>query len=222
MIFYIIIGCVYTAALITYFFVETKPKLFAARVTDKIVMATLYLIVAASAVFTKEIELYKILIFAACCFAWFGDLFLLFKKTFGVGVVFFLLSNITVISAETVILASMQVSGGFIWVTSLVLIAVYGVLVVMQITKFCSFGKYIVPLNIYIFIMTLSGSIGVALAIFGTGVFTALFGIGVTLFMISDYLLGAYLFKFKVKKVLVSNSAFYFTGIFLIALSLLF
>jgi len=222
MTFYIIIGCVYAVALITYFFVETKPKLFAARATDKIFMATLYLTVAASAIFTKALETYKIFIFTACCFAWFGDLFLLFKKTFGVGVVFFLLTNLAVISAETVILANMQVSGGFIWVCSLALIAVYGVLVAMQITKFCSFGKYVVPLNIYIFLMTLSGSIGVALAIFGTGIFTALFGIGVTLFMISDYLLGAYLFKFKVYKVLISNSAFYFTGVFLIALSPLF
>ncbi|HPG91950.1 MAG TPA: lysoplasmalogenase family protein [Clostridia bacterium] len=223
MTFHIILACFYAVALVTYFHVETKPKLFPVRVTVKIFLATTYIIAAVAALLIKGVTAeYKIFILLACCFAWFGDLLLLFKKTFGIGVFFFLLSNLTIILAQTSILANTQINAGFIWVTAAVFAVVYGGLLVLQITKFCTFGKYAVPLNIYIAVMTLSGLIGIALAIFGASIFTAVFGCGVALFMVSDYLLGAHLFKFKTNKVLIANSAFYFSGMFLIALSLVF
>ena len=56
-------------------------------------------------------------------------------------------------------------------------------------------------------------------ALFLPGVHTLLLGIGLTLFMIADHFLVVYKFKTKKKRALRTNTACYFVGMMLVALS---
>lgn len=222
-IYQIVLSAVYILALVSYFFIETRDK-FTARVVVKVFLATTYLTIAAINFFdTAEVALdkFKLLVLIGCFFAWFGDVFLLFKKYFGVGVGFFMIANLCMLASCFVAVVE-YASFAQVWWSILVFVAVFGFFIISQLTKMITLGKFKVLLNCYIAVMTVCGSLGIALACSGAGVTMTLFGIGIALFMVSDYFLGAYMFFKKVSPALVTNSATYFIGLLLIALSLAF
>ncbi len=217
-----IITVVYALLLFSYFFVETRKELFPYRVAIKIVLASTYLILSVvnTLLTGNEYTIFKILVCVAAFFAWFGDTFLLFKKMERVGVLSFLIANIMLIISEMNLIANTSLTFGEVWWAILIVVGLYGALLFLQFIKFVDFGKETIPLNVYIFTMTVTGSIGLTLAFSNISTLLWLFGLGVAFFMVSDYCLGAYLYKGRPKTMLVLNSASYFTGMLLIALSL--
>lgn len=218
--FQLILMCVYIAALGAYIFVKSDPKLFALRVIVKMTLAAIYLALAVvNAFYGKGQTFFKVAVIIACAFAFAGDLLLLFKKTFMLGVSCFFLANLTLLSSEAGFISNLALAFGDFALAAVVFLVFFGGLAAMQLTGLISFGKRTVPLNIYIAVSSLSGSLGLALAFKGFGLMSSLLGLGAALFMVSDYIYGAYVYKFKSRVVSAANSVFYFSGMFLVALS---
>lgn len=223
--FQVILICLYVVFLVLYCFVKTRPKLARARIFAKLVLATIYLSLALANLFTSGIypfPFFKTAVCLACVFAWAGDCLLLSKRTFAAGVAGFFVANLLLISAEVDLMGKINLGLGDFLGAAIIFVIFYGGLAVMQMGGFISFGKRVLPLNVYIATATLSGSLGLMLACNGNNIFYALFGIGAGLFMVSDYLMGAYLYKFKIPVFTVANSILYFSGMFMVALSLAF
>lgn len=152
-------------------------------------------------------------------FAALGDLFLVFMddspKYFVAGVLSFACAS-TVLSVYAIIVY------GWSFYT-LIPFAAFTILnVVCQVKKAYSFGSNVVYLNIYSVCVSFCGSLGLVTAIAAGGVRAALFGVGCFMYMCSDVCLGIYLLKCRKTALDIVNTALYFPGMLLIALSLLF
>lgn len=216
--YHIVICIIYGLFLASYLVVETK-NILPLRATNKILLASTYFLLALASALAVGFSELTVIIVVALFLALLGDCLLLFKKIFGVGVVFFLLSNIAFLVTEMTVLVQMQVTLKESWWAFLIFISFWGLLLFLNRIEFVSFGKYTIPLLVYIAVMTVTGSLGMVIAVNSQNVNQLLIGIGLFLFMISDYFLGAYMFKAKKHTLLRVNSLTYFVGIFLVALS---
>ena len=108
------------------------------------------------------------------------------------------------------------IAPSFISITSIIYFIIYTLFIYISHKKSFKFNHKKIPIYIYLFLITINGM----LAMLSMPI-NSLFSIGMTFFMISDYILLAYKYKYKYNLLLQANSGFYFSGILLIVLSLL-
>lgn len=161
---------------------------------------------------------YDFVLAIGLCFAFFGDLFLVFMNKhalFIAGVLSFSAASITIFCYAVL-------EYGFNWwmfIPAAILIITN---VVCQATGVYSYGKSVVYLNIYTLFVTLCGSLGLTLLCSAATASAILFGLGCFMYLLSDLCLGLYLYKFHFRVIDMVNSLLYFPGMLLIALSLIF
>ncbi|MEG2014598.1 MAG: lysoplasmalogenase family protein [Clostridia bacterium] len=203
---------VYFALLVTYMALKKHQK---SRFRSVVKMSMSFLFVVAGIYSTI---LFPTAIALLLCFGLFagaiGDYFLLYISTsrhkFHCGVYSFLVCNILLY-----IYSIMKY--GFIWWTLLIWVGFLALELTVQAKGLLRFGKSSVPLNIYVCAITLRGATGIGVMTLGGG--AVAFGLGSLLFMISDFLLGFYSFKWNKWVISALNSLTYFGGLLLIALS---
>jgi len=218
MIYFIIL---YIAVLILYFYTETSGKMYL-RAPNKIILASLFFIFAVVQ-FQSHYEFlsFHLLLMAGLFMAWMGDVFLLFDLNRGGD--FFLCGNICFFMYELAACVNASRSiADFWWVFLLVVILVgLFILLAKKFPNTLKLGKMKLPMTLYISSIVLHGMMGLALMILFPGAKLALLGLGSVLFMISDFILTVDKFVIRNNKwILRSNSAFYFTGLLLIVLSM--
>lgn len=208
---------VYCLCLISYMIIEVKDN-FKKRAINKIILAALFMSFASIIYFCNyQFSNIQGLLLISMFFAFLGDIILLFK--FKIGASSFLICNIFLMIYQILILSNVQINiTSLIWTIPIYLILYFTFLIVSHKYSF-NFNKKQIPIYMYLSCMTTNGLLA-TITLF-TKQNNILFSLGVILFMISDYLLITYKFKFKKNLLLQLNSCFYFTGMLLIALSLL-
>lgn len=156
------------------------------------------------------------ILFAGLCFAYVGDLLLVFadsKGAFAAGVAFFGCASLSFITYSFL-------SYGLRWWALIIFAAVFAANVLAQIFKLYNFGgKGVVYMNLYAAAVTLCGSLGLSVLLTALNTSMILFGLGCFMYQISDVFLGLYMYKFKFAAIDAINTALYFPGMFFIALS---
>lgn len=158
-----------------------------------------------------------IILVIGLAFAMLGDIFLIWledRKPFVAGVYSFACA-----SATLVVYSILRY--GFVWWGLILFAVVVAACLLAQRKGIFSFGKNIVHLNVYTLFVGLCGSLGCTVLFRSLGIEAVLFGAGCLLYMLSDLLLGLYLFKYRNRVVDCANTLTYFPGMMLIALSLL-
>lgn len=207
---------VYLVTMFCYFFSETSGN-FKRRVVNKIILASLFLLYFLIA-FNKNYNAasFHFIAVTAFIFAWLGDVFLLFS--FFKGGIMFMVSNILFFIYQILLCGVLGLTFNRIWWFLLIFSACWGLFLLLY-----KKGWLKIPMKIFIFYIatvTLHGSMGIAMAVAYPSLKIALFGIGLGLFMVSDYFLTLHAFKYKESKsILRLNSGTYFTGMLLAALS---
>lgn len=217
-----IIFCIaYVIVTICYLFSETSGN-FPRRVINKVILATMFLCYGFSAyALHYDIKSFHILFMVALVFSWLGDVVLLYD--FNVGGVLFIIGNLTFFVYSVLLCVDMGISFASMWWVILIFVVFWGTMFVMAQKKKIDFGKLKWALLAYLFSVTLHGSMGVGLAANGHSVKMLLFGIGLALFMVSDYFLMTSKFaKPESKTLLRCNSSTYFIGLMLIVVSMSF
>lgn len=204
---------IYLPLLVLYLFSKTSG-IFKRRAVNKITLASLYLLCALYAFSLKEKSVPLVILMIALIFSYLGDVMLLwsFKK----GGYAFMTGN--VIYCIYLFIIHYQYN---LWQLSLV---------VIMISLLFSLFRYFVKagilnlggmkaFNVYMLSVISQGSMGTVMAIF-TGVSTCkVLGIGLLLFMISDFFISFQNFYHKDSKLIKRcNSITYFTGMMLIAI----
>lgn len=161
---------------------------------------------------------YDFVLAIGLCFAFFGDLFLVFMdkhSLFVAGVLSFSAASLTLFCY-----AILQYGFNYwMFIPAVTLIAANAV---CQAKGVYSYGSSVVYLNIYTLFVTLCGSLGLVLLCSATATSMILFGLGCFMYLISDLCLGLYLYKFHSRVIDMVNTLLYFPGMLLIALSLIF
>jgi len=207
---------VFLGVLVSYFFSETSGN-FKRRVVNKVILATLFLAYFFAA-FARNYSLdsFHALAVAAFVFSWLGDIFLLFS--FMRGGIMFMIGNLFFFAYELLLCRDLGIDPSRVWWFSLIFAAGWGGFFALYLR-----GWLKIPFKIfilYIATVTLHGSMGIAMAAARPTPKMALFGVGLALFMVSDYFLTLHNFKFKESKAILRlNSGTYFTGMLLAALS---
>ena len=207
----------YLALLCLYFFSETTDN-FKRRAVNKILLASLFEFCALFLCFSAEGPYgIRLLLLAGLTFAFIGDIVLLWS--FSGGGMFFGCANLLLFSYEVALAVRYSIPFVRLLPAAAVFIAFWGTL--MQffrkgIIRFGGIGVY----PVYMGSVSLHGSLGIVLASVHPENGLLLLGIGSFLMMVADYFLTAYEFRHKKDWVLRCNSAAYFIGTMLSALSL--
>ena len=210
---------IYLAILISYFFSETSGNL-KRRSVNKIILASMFLTFGVVQYFLNyNFFSYHLVLLLAIIFAYIGDVVLLYS--FIKGGLSFILSNILFFIYELIIIKVYNVSFSSIFYFIPVLVIMWGGFVYFALKRFMNFKNKTFPILIYVFTVTLQGTLGLVLAICFFNIKMMLFGIGLTLFMISDYFLMVHKFKYHKNWILRCNSGFYFIGLLMVVLSLM-
>lgn len=216
------ITAVYFGLLISYLTVSAGEK-NKQRLIQKMVLCGLYLVFAVlNCILFEGNVLYCVMVFCALILACAGDYLLALgsKKAFAIGSALFLATNAVLAALQIICIVSLQLTFAEIWWCLIPFAVFFCTFLFADIKEILHFGRLKKIISIYIVIVTLSGSLGIALIASGntSGIFL---GIGTFLFMVSDYCLGIARFTASRPPLAqILNSATYFTGIFLIALSL--
>ncbi len=217
--FAVILSVLYACLLFFYFFIEVRP-LKKARIVVKSLMAFLYLAFAALNFALYYSGYLQALIMAALFFNAAGDILLVTSQKntvrgaccFFVGACF--LSAAMIITLSQAKIEPLNTLWGIFFGVLIIAAAL-----ILQHKGFISFGKITFITNIYVAGVTLMGSLALICLISLGSAGGYLLSSGCLLFTLSDYLLILYMFKSKKSPLLVSNSASYFSGMWLIALS---
>lgn len=209
---------VYMALLVSYLFSETSGS-FRRRAVNKIVLASLFALYSFHSFITRgltagldELEM------AAILFSFAGDCCLLWSFT--VGGAIFSIGNFLFI-VYSLLLANSAGVLGQLWWAVIPFALLWGSYYALEKRGILA-GHHGATFVKYLATTTAQGCIGFALACAMGGTRQWLFGIGLALFMISDYFLGFHHFHHyarTTKWVLRCNSFSYFSGMLLIALS---
>lgn len=218
MIYFII---AYIAVLCLYFITETSGKMYL-RAPNKIILASMFFIFAVVQ-FHRQYELpsFHLLLIAALFLAWLGDVFLLFDLNRGGD--FFLAGNVCFFMYEMAACIGQGRSFADFWWVILLEVLLVGLFILLakKYPGTLKLGKMKWPMTLYISSIVLHGMMGMALMIVFPGAGLGLMGLGSVLFMISDFILTVDKFVIRNNRwILRSNSAFYFTGLLLIVLSM--
>lgn len=183
----------------------------------KCISSTLFVAMAVTN-FVDSTQKFAVVALVGVVFAAIGDVFLVFmdKRTlFLCGVFAFALASLT-LSIYCILSQSWQ--WWFLGVFALLIVA----LIVGERMGFIDFGSCKISLNLYTIFVALCGSLGVTLFVQGVADLKMfLFGLGCFMYLVSDIVLGLYLYKFRDNRVMDSvNTLLYFPGLMLIALSL--
>ncbi len=216
----IIFIILYLGVLISYFFSETSGNL-KRRSINKIVLAAMFLIFGIiQYIVNYQFFSYHLILLLAIIFAFLGDVILLYS--FIKGGLSFIFSNILFFIYEWIIIANYNVPFFYIWYFIPLFIIMWGTFAYLSLKRFMNFKNKTIPILTYVFSVTLHGTLGIFLAIYFSSVKMILFGLGLALFMISDYFLMVHKFKYHKKWILRSNSATYFIGLLMVVLSLMY
>ncbi len=210
----------YLAVLCLYFVTETSGKL-SLRAPNKIVLASMFLVFAIVQFQHYDFLSYHIMLMAALFLAWMGDLFLLIDLNRGGD--FFLGGNVCFVFYEMAV--AMDNGYKFIdfaWVIpTLVVIMLAFIFCAKKFPKVLKLGKMKWPMTLYLTSISFHGLMGIALMTLLSGTPYFVLGLGSLLFWISDMILTVDHFVIIGNKwILRANSAFYFTGLLLIVLSM--
>ncbi|MCR5741848.1 MAG: lysoplasmalogenase [Gammaproteobacteria bacterium] len=216
----IIFTVIYCLVLLAYFYTETSGKMYL-RAPNKCLLALMFFVFACVVFSTSDsftLLSFQGLLMAGLFLAMMGDIFLLFD--FNRGGDFFLAGNVCFIMYEMALLKLYNVSFAKWWWVILVAVLLVS-LYTFLFTKFkdtFKMGKMKFPMILYLSSITMHGLMGIAVMIFIPDML--LMGLGSLLFWISDLILTVDRFVLKSKWSLRANSAFYFTGLLLIVLSM--
>lgn len=210
---------VYGVALFAYFFTRVGNKI-AYRATNKMIMATMYMVYAIVMFSVCKLSGIYYVLMAALFLAYLGDLFLIFD--FGRGGDFFLAGNICFVAFYFASLSERAVPfANYFWVLIIwaALVSMFAILFV-KLPHVFKLGKMKWVMLFYLSSITLHGVMGLASVIYIGELSYLIMGIGSMLFMVSDYIITVDRFVVKNKWVTRSNSLTYFSGLLLIALSI--
>jgi len=209
---------VYMPIVIMYLFSETSGN-FKRRAVNKITMAAMFMLFALVELLRRESRSpLDILLMAGIIFSFLGDVVLLWD--FVKGGVLFMIGNFLYTGYFLLRVINHGITGGnAIWIVILTAIPV-AMFLYWCYTGFVNLGKLKV-FKAYIASITMAASCGLVLMYSMKTMRTNFMGIGILLFMISDYFLSLHKFRNKDSKMyLRCNSFTYFTGMMLIALSM--
>ena len=208
---------IYLALLGLYLFVEVGDS-FRRRAVNKILLSSLFLFFGQFWFWTDGYAHgWSFFALVGLFYTCMGDALLLFS--FGAGGTSFAVANLCFIgyTACTLYFGD-RLFAALPWVS-------LG-LILFLVLFFWSTGRKWIDLEdkkgaalFYMFTVTCHGLLGLLCAVLLPGRHTLLLGIGLTLFMVSDYFLVVYKFKSKRKRTLRCNTACYFLGMMLVALS---
>lgn len=210
----------YLITLFCYFFSETSGNL-KRRSINKIIMASMFLVFAIVVYLLKyDFFSYHLILLLAIIFAYLGDVYLLYSFT--KGGILFMISNGLFFTYEWVLVCVNKVPVlSIIWfIGSFALM--FGTFFILTKKKILNFKNKNKAILSYVASVSLQGTLGLALGLYFMNTKMLLFGIGLALFMISDYFLMVHKFKIKKNWILRSNSACYFVGLLLVVLSLMY
>lgn len=215
----IIFIVIYALVLCLYFYTETSGNL-KLRAPNKIALALMFFIFGLVYALRAGFDLpFTALFIVALLLAMLGDIFLLFS--FSTGAHFFAAGNIAFVAFQATILSMYGVTIGEIWWIFLlipVLWSIYPILHRMRPDTF-AFGDDKIQIYFYLATIIPSGTLGFTMALFVPDFM--IMGIGLVLFMLSDFDIVLHKFVFpKNKWVHRLNSALYFTGMLLIVLNI--
>lgn len=217
--FRIVFIIVYLVLLGAYFFSETSGN-FHRRAVNKIIMASLFLVCGTIWFFWKGYSGWRLMVLPALFFAWLGDVLLLWS--FFRGGVSFMIGNVFFIIYETLLMKEAGVAFARIWWCVLLFLLLWSLVCVLARRKWIDFKQLEPALLLYMATVTAHGTLGLGLASTVPGMHALLLGIGLAFFMISDYFLMTYKFKYHRNAILRCNSGTYFFGMLLVALSFSF
>ncbi len=207
----------YLALLGLYLFVETGDSL-RRRAVNKILLSSLFLFFGQFWFWTNGYaQGWAFLALVGLFYACMGDALLLFS--FGAGGTAFAVSNLCFIGYT---FCTLFFGGVFLQALPWLIVGLllfFGLFFGATATRWIDLGKMTGVALFYLLTVTLHGLLGLLCALFLPGVHTLLLGIGLALFMVADHFLVIYKFKTKNKRALRINTASYFFGMMLVALS---
>lgn len=216
----IIFLIIYSIVLGFYFFSETSGHL-KRRSINKIVLASLFLIFAIVNYFNNyNFFNYNLIMLFAIIFAFIGDVILLYS--FNIGGCSFIVSNILFFIYQIVEISVNKISFFSLWYFIPILLVIFGTFLFFNIKRKIDLKDVRIAILFYLFSVSLHATLSLPLAIYFANTKMTLLSIGQILFMISDYFLMTYKFKSNKKWILRGNSATYFIGLLLIAMSLMY
>ena len=207
----------YLALLGQYLFVETGDSL-RRRAVNKILLSSLFLFFGQFWFWTNGYAHgWSFLALVGLFYACMGDALLLFS--FGAGGVSFLVTNLCFIGyIGCTLWRGGAFPGALLWLV-LGLLVFFGLFFWATSSHWIDLGNLKYLALFYLLSVVLHGLMGLLAALYLPGAHTLLLGIGLALFMISDHFLVIYKFKAKNKRALRTNTACYFLGMMLVALS---
>lgn len=207
----------YLALLGLYLFVETGDS-FRRRAVNKILLSSLFLFFGQFFFWTNGYaHSWSFLALVGLFYACMGDGLLLFS--FGAGGTAFAVANLCFIGYT---FCTLWFGGVFFkalpWL-GLGLLVFFGLFLWATSTKWIELGNTASLALFYLLTVTLHGLMGLMALFLLPSVHHLLLGLGLSLFMVSDHFLVIYKFKTKRKRALRTNTACYFVGMMLVALS---
>ncbi len=214
----IIFSAIYIILLFFYFFSETSGNLLK-RSINKTALSTMFFSNFIFFVFADGIQIsaMNVVSFLAITFCFMADIILLFD--FVKGAIAFSLGNVALSVYAFMTLAKFKISLSLVWWSAIIFVVVLGAYLIAMFLLRMNYKKYGIKMLIYLVTVTLHGSLGVAIAVTCNDFNAKIFGLGLVLFMLSDYLLVTYKIYRKTNWILRSNSALYFIGMLLITMS---
>ena len=207
----------YIALLGLYLFVETGDS-FRRRAVNKILLSSLFLFFGQFWFWTNGYAHgWRFLALVGLFYTCMGDALLLFSFT--AGGTAFAVANLCFIGYTACILFQ---GGAFPQALLFICIGLglfLGLFFWATRTKWIDFEDMKTLAFLYLLSVSIHGIMGLTAAILLPGVHTLLLGIGLSLYMIADCFLSIYKFKTKNKRALRLNTACYFVGMMLVALS---
>ena len=217
-LFYIIFCSLYVLLLLFYFKNETGGN-FTKRAVNKTALSTMFVTNFLICFFANSTPITFMSIIALCAFifCFFADIVLLFD--FIKGAVVFAVGNLCFTVYSFLLLARNNIAFTQVWWCAIIFVVIIvSYLIAVKLLKM-NYKKFGAKLPAYLVTVTLHGSLGVAIAVSSSELSEKIFGIGLIMFMISDYLLVTYKIYRKSKLMLRMNSGLYFIGIMLASLS---
>ena len=209
---------IYCAVLCCYFYTETTGNL-KLRAPNKIIMALMFFIFGTVFICKNfVINPLHYLAIVGLFLAMLGDIFLLFSYNRGGD--FFLAGNVCFIAYQAILLSYHNVGIGSYWWVFLVIAALWGTFFILfkKFPNVFKLGKMKAPFLFYLSSIIPNGIFGLAVMIFVPRFF--LFGLGMFIFMLSDFDITFHKFVCPDNKwVLRLNSALYFVGMLIAVLN---
>ena len=214
---YVYIG-LYGVMLVSYLLVETGSSI-RIRAANKIVMAALFLLYGLVQFVRGGAPESAMLGMGGLALAFLGDVLLLWS--FSLGGVAFSAANLFFIAQTVCRLALGPEGRGGGWWALLPGVALYGMFQLGRKKGFLQLRKYDGRMQAYLAVVTVDGVLGLWMALTRGGTGELLMGLGLTLFMLSDYFITLHKFAREPKdRHLRANSFTYFVGMLLVSLSM--